>query len=258
MDRWIIALVVGLLGGVGGAIAVRLLFAEAPSHAVETPAGGVDERLERIEASLASLAARGPLLEAAPAAPRSGAGGADGAGLGLAFTGPQGEAFKQALREELGAALDQHAAKVRAAGDEAARAAKAKDPEKKRVSLADAARELALTAQQEDELRRIYADSQEKMMRLVAGENGDVEAVRRDLDEAKRDPKKRSGMMMKYMPRVLPKMGEFLQITFDQQAAVDAAVGPDKAARLQDEFDVIEANPLGGGEMRVESRVGDR
>lgn len=260
MDRWLVALVVGVLGGAGGALAVRMLFADAPTSGAEAlTADGSDARLARMEKTLADLAARGPLLEAAAARPgAAGSPGTLGAALGLALTGPEGEAFKKALREELGAALDQHAGKVRAAGEEASRAAKAKEPAKKRVNLTDASREIGLTAQQEDELRRIYTESQDKMMRLAAGENGDVEAVRRDVEDAKRDPKKRNSVMMKYMPRMLPKMGEFIQIQFDQQTAVQAALGPDKAELLERDFDIIEANPLGGGEMRVESRLGDR
>ena len=226
MDRWIVALVVGLLGGAGGALAVRVLFPEstAAQHA-DLGSGGSDARLERIEKALAELSARGPLLEASPGAAGRAARGSGEAStaLGLALAGPEGEAFKKALREELGAALEQHAGKVRAVGEEAARAAKAKEPAKKRVSLADASREIGMTAQEEESLRRIYAESQDKMMRLAAGEGGDVEAVRRDVEEAKRDPKKRNTVMMKYMPRMLPKIGEFMQIQVDQQTAVQEA-----------------------------------
>jgi hypothetical protein len=256
MDRWIVALVVGLLGGAGGALATRALFPEAPTAQESLAGPGHDARLDRIEKALLDLGARGPILEAAPGG--RGAEARAPGGLGLALTGPEGEAFKKALRDELGAALDQHAGKVRAAGEEAARAGKAKEPSKKRVSLADASREIGMTAAEEEALRRIYSESQEKMMRLAAGENGDVEAVRRDVEEAKRDPKRRNGVMMKYMPRMLPKIGEFMQIQVDQQTAVQEALGPDKAERLDREYDLIEANPLGGGEMRVESRLGDR
>lgn len=254
MDRWIAALLAGLVGGVGGTLAVRQLFPQAAPYEIESQgSGGVDARLERIEGSLAALAARGPMLEGSsgPAGGRADTGGSGGVASAL-LTGPEGEAFKKALREELGLVLDQRLEKLRASSDEIAKIARPKQPEKKRVNLADAARDLELTAQQEDELRRVYAASQDKMLRLAAGENGDVEAVRREVDEAARDPKKRPLIMAKYMPRMLPKIGEFIQIQMEQQVAVEAAVGPDKAARIESEFDLIEANPLGsGGSMQV-------
>jgi|GEM_PF-5014317 len=261
MDRWIAALLAGLVGGVGGTLAVRQLCPPPAACELEAQAsGGVDARLERIEGSLAALAARGPMLEgsAEPAGGRADAGGPGGMGSAL-LTGPAGEAFKKALREELGLVLDQRLEKLRASGEESAKSARQKQSEKKRVHLADAARDLELTAQQEDELRRAYAGSQDKMLRLVAGENGDVEALRREVDEAARDPKKRPLIMAKYMPRMLPKIGEFIQIQMEQQVAVEAAVGPDKAARIESEFDLIEANPLGaGGSMQVDAGVRNR
>ncbi len=261
MDRWIAALLAGLVGGVGGTLAVRELFPPpAASELGSQGTGGVDARLERIEASLAALAARGPMLEgsAGPAGGRSDVGGPGGMGA-VALTGPAGEAFKKALREELGAALDQRLEKLGKASDELEQLARVKPPEKKRVNLADAARDLELTAQQEDELRRVYTTSQDKMLRLAAGEGGDIEAVRREVEEASRDPKKRPLIMAKYMPRMLPKLGELITIQMEQQTAVEAVVGPDKAARIDNEFDLIEANPLGaGGSMQVGASVRSR
>jgi hypothetical protein len=61
-------------------------------------------------------------------------------------------------------------------------------------------------------------------------------------------------MMAKYLPKMLPRIGELMTIRFDQDAAVQAAVGADKAARLDSRFDVVEANPLGAmNEMRIEA-----
>ncbi len=118
---------------------------------------------------------------------------------------------------------------------------------RKRVNLEDAARELELSAAEEDELRRIYKDSMDRMLKLAAGEDGDVEAVKRDLEEARKNPMAGRGLMMKYLPKIMNNMGEMLSITTEREAAVVKAVGPDKARRLNSEFDVIEANPIGGG-----------
>ena len=118
---------------------------------------------------------------------------------------------------------------------------------RKRVNLEDAARELELSAAEEDELRRIYKDSMDRMLKLAAGEDGDVEAVKRDLEEARKNPMAGRGLMMKYLPKIMNNMGEMLSITTEREAAVVKAVGPEKARRLNSEFDVIEANPIGGG-----------
>jgi hypothetical protein len=257
MDRWIAALLAGVLGGAGGALAVRVLFPPTEgSTATTAPAQVDDARLARIEQALAGLAERGPGLTAAP---RPSSGPERGGSPAFALTGPEGEAFKKALREELGTALDQHAAKVRTAGEEAGRAARGEPPGRKRMDLAEAAREMGLTADEEHGLRRIYDQSQEQFIKLAAGEGGDVEAVRKDLDEAKRDAKKRPLLFGKYLPKLLPKMGEVIQVRMDQQTQVETLLGAERAQRLERDFDVVEANPLGGGgEMRIESRMGNR
>lgn len=252
MDRWIVALLVGLLGGVGGALAVNLLLppkAAAPEGGSEA-GSALATQLARLEPALRALESSGPTLEGAPL--RAGA-------AGVPLDAAQMADLRKAVREELATVIDQRIDKLKPAGGEAAAPAARRESEKKRVSLADASRALDLSASEEDALRRIYAESQEKMMRLVAGDGGDVEAVRREVDEARRDPKKRQGLVFKYMPKMLPKLGEFIQVGMEQEAAIAEAVGPDKAERLQREFDVEEANPLGvGGEMRVNARADGR
>ena len=245
-----LGLVAGLLGGIGGALVVHYL---VPPREPSAPAA-VPEVLTR-PAEGAPDPARGPVLagrgdEALAArlerierllAQRAEAPGA--------ATDPASVAvLRKALAEELDQRLG--ALESRAAGKDA----KPPEPKKKRVTLGEAARALELTSAEEAELRRIYAESQEKFLKIVAGPDGDVEAVRRDVEDAKTDPKKRNLVMAKYMPKVLPRIGEFLQVGMEQDAAVQAALGPDKAARLDSGFDVIEANPLGGdAEMRIET-----
>jgi hypothetical protein len=250
MDRWLLGLLAGLVGGAGGALATHLLLPprdappEAPAAQVSRPqpesqraggAGGpvlearpedtLSTRLERIER----------LLEAAARSRAEAA--ADPAALAL-------------VRKAIGEELEARMGALKPAEGEG----KGKAAGKKRVTLSEAARELDLTSGEEAELRRIYADSQEKILKIVAGPDGDVDAVRREMDEAKKDPKRGAQMMAKYLPKVLPRLGEFMQVGLEREAAVQAAVGPDKAARLDNRFDVIEANPLGGmNEMRIEA-----
>ena len=56
------------------------------------------------------------------------------------------------------------------------------------------------------------------------------------------------------MPRVLPKLGEFMQIESDRRTRVDETLGKDRARDLQSKYDIEEANPIGmGGRMRFEA-----
>lgn len=256
MDRWLLSLVVGLLGGAGGALAMRALL-PGPEAAAGPGGGepGLASRLERIEKVLLTLEARGPSLSGR-------AEGGAGPGLSSAaqvLASSDGQALRHALREEVAAALDTRLEALEKAAKGAQAPAAAPEPKKRRVALAEAAHELALSSSEEAALRKIYADAEEKMLKVVAGPDGDVEAVRRDVEEAKRDPKKRNVVMMKYMPKLLPRIGDFMTLEMEKQVAIQEAVGPEKAARLESEFNVIEADPLGGdNEFRVEARSSNR
>jgi hypothetical protein len=260
MDRWALPLAVGVLAGATTALVTQLV---APPPAAHEPAASpeVEARLARMEASLATLAQRGPALEGR--APQAGA-GTGGADAGLQAAAPPrpaalDDAFRTALRAELGKALAEHAATLREAGEQAAKAGQGREPGKRRVELAEAAREMQLSAAEEDSLRRIYADSQDKMMRLLAKDDTELDTMRREMDEATRDPKRRPGMMVKYMPRLLPKLGEVITLQMEQQAAIEGTLGADRAARLERDYDLVEANPLGGGmETRADVRVDRR
>lgn len=118
---------------------------------------------------------------------------------------------------------------------------------RKRLSLEDAARELELSAAEEDELRRIYDESMNRFMKLAAGPEGNVEDVKRDLETMRKNPAAGRGLMMKYVPNMMKNLPEVLAISTEREAAVAKAIGEDKARRLTSEFDVIEANPIGGG-----------
>src|SRR5687768_3404795 len=156
MDRWLLGLCAGLLGGAGGALAVRYLVPPGGEAAVTSapererpvaaePAPGpllggrgddpLAARLERIERLLAARA-------------EGAAGAADPATVAV---------LKKALGEE----LDQRLAALKDGG---AGGKDAKPPEgkKKRVTLGEAARALELTSAEEADLRRIYAESYEK------------------------------------------------------------------------------------------------
>jgi hypothetical protein len=249
MDRWLLGLLAGLVGGAGGALAVHHLL---PRGGAAESSGGAPVRAERREEpagtpdrptlearSEDTLAAR---LERIERLLEGGQGRADTAS-GATVADPAALAV---VRQAVKAELDAHAL-AEAAKSAEAKDAKAAEPGKKRLALSDAARELDISAAEEADLRRIYGDAQEKYFKILAGPDGDVEAVRRDVEDARKDPKKAPLLMAKYMPKALPRIGEIIQVSMEQNAAVQAAVGTDKAARLESDFDVIEANPIGGG-----------
>lgn len=257
MDRWFLPLAVGVLAGATTALVAHLVAPPPAAHeAAASPE--VEARLARIEASLATLAQRGPVLEgrAAPA----------GEGLAAAAPAPAApaggalsEEFRAALRAELGKALETHASALREAGEEQAKAGQAREPAKRRVELAEAAREMQLSRAEEEALRGIYADTQDKLMRLLAKDDAELETMRREMDEATRDPKRRPMVMAKYMPRLLPKLGEVISLQMGQQAAIESTLGADRAAQLESRYDLVEANPMGGGmETRTDVRVDRR
>jgi hypothetical protein len=261
MDKWVLGLLAGLVGGAGGAFAVHLLVSR-PEPATGAPDPSVSARLDRIEKALVPNPTA-PTLEASPTleAMAEDTLGARLERIERLLAGGQGRAdpatdpaVLAVVRKALGEELEARMGPPDADGA-AGKNVRPGEPKKQRVTLSEAARELDLSSAEEAELRRIYADSQEKLLKIIAGPDGDVAAVRHDLDEAKKDPKKGPLMMAKYMPKVLPRLGEFIQVSLEQDAAVQAALGADKAARLESGFNVIEANPLGGeNEMRIEAR----
>ncbi|MFM8386586.1 MAG: hypothetical protein ACKOCB_07220 [Planctomycetia bacterium] len=255
MDRWASLVLVGVLAGASTAVVARLVAPTAPT--LESTADPqVDARLARIEAALAALAQRGPWLDGRGAAPAGEAAGPAPA----AGTPPEGalsESFRSALRAELGKALESHATALREAGELAAKAGTPSAPAKRRAGLAEAARELQMSADEEEMLRGIYAGTHEKMLRLLAKDDTEIESIRTEMEEATRDPKRRPAVIMKYMPRMLPRLGEVIGVQMEQKAAVESVLGSDRAARLERDFDLVEANPLGGGiegDVRVERR----
>ncbi len=153
--------------------------------------------------------------------------------------------MKDSVQEALRAERDREAE-----DDEPAR------PAPRRVTLADAARELDLDAAQEQALRDLYTEIENDAYRLVAGEDGDPEEVRRDVQGAKSDPTKRMQVVGKYLPKVINNIGGVMELDAKRRARTAEIVGPEKADRLNNgEFLIEEQNPLGWeGAFRVGMR----
>ncbi len=262
MERFLIALFAGLVGGAGGAVAVRFLV--PPEAERSRPSGDTAAAVRDLKDAVASLERRMAAGQEVPglAATRSegtrGAGGgeapstlaADGAPAGT----PPAPGRLPATREELKALV---AEATKAALDE--RAAKEaeelkKKTEKKRVTLAEAARDLSLTAGEESEIRLAYQEANDKMLKLMAEPEESAEDLRRELTEAKGDKAKQTGLLMKHLPKIFAKIGDFMAIDGMKKARIQRAVGEEKAKALdaykstdEDPFDMEEGLTLTTG-----------
>lgn len=148
------------------------------------------------------------------------------------------------------AELEAAIAKAVTAGIEAARKQDAsllaalKPEPKRKVTLAEAARELALSSAQEDEIRRAYTESTDRFLKLVAEPDSTPDAVRRELEEAKGDVAKRTGLMVKYMPKMLGKIGDFMSIQMERDARIHKALGRENVPKYE-KLSVLEEDPFG-------------
>jgi hypothetical protein len=246
MDRFLALLLAAALGGAGGGFLVHTMAPSGSGGGSLGASGGPGSQaalvaqLEGIERRLDTLGAgtaRGPGLKPGAAAlegtaPRS-------APLAL------DEGAVEALAAQLAVRMKDS---VKDAVEEAGLGTRGQAPrraERKRVSLAAAAKELELSTSQEEALRELYTDMESKVFKMLAGENGDPEEVRRDVEMAKADKSKTFEVVGKYMPKALGNLGGFMALEGERQARTQEIVGPDKARRLQNEFSIEEQDPFG-------------
>jgi len=241
MKYALISAVLGLLGGVAGAFGARALLDRQATG--ETGGGDLaaertlGERLDRLEEA---LEARG-LLTA-----RLEGRAEDGPALARLAVSEEvlaqyEEVLAKRLEPRVKSQVEQAVKDLKEAEDEGGRRGRRGRPRKE---LAEVAREIGLSAGEEDELRRIYADSQSKMFEMIAGPNGDVEQVKNDFAAFKDDETKRPQLMQKYMPKFFSNIGNLMQAQAAQQQAIVDTVGEERASELRG-FDIVEANPMG-------------
>jgi hypothetical protein len=251
MERFLLALVAGLAGGVGGALAVDLASsprAETLSASDSRTLREIRDRLDRLEPRTAA-----PPPVVGSAAPSS----------SLAVSSRAAEAAGERPEGAPGAARagDLEAIAARAAElaleKQVARASEKAAQKKKRLPLADVARELDLAASQEDELRRIYADTTERYLKVMAEPESDAESLRRELEAAKGDAGKKMGITMRLLPKLLSKFPDLMAIEGEKSTRIAKALGPEKAARFGD-YQVAEEDPFDiGGSFSLGATAGD-
>ncbi len=240
-DKVIIGLLALVAGAVGGFGAAKL----ADSGSTNTPASdttsdGLEDRFAALEADIAALRQ--------PAALTGSGERVGGTHSGAPVTVAQLDELKSELTADLKSKIDKQVDERMAEMGSAAETAGGVParPERKRMSLADASRELGLSSAEEDEVRQVYATATEDALKLLAGEDGDIEEVRADLEKVRKDPAAGMQIMGKYLPRIFPaKIGEFMQIRTKQQQGLVTAVGKEKAGKLERDFVVEESDPFG-------------
>jgi hypothetical protein len=233
MDRFLLPLLGALLGAAGGVFAARALSPD-PSVAPTSEARGSDDLHAQV-AEIRRLLDR-PTLATAPATP---------GGPATAAASGEIKAESHAVSPEmvalLAGKLAEEMERRRADGEKAQ--AKAQADRQRRVSLAEAARELELTSAQETEVRLAHEAAVEKLLKLFAEPESDAETLRRELLAAKGDPAKKRALVTKQMPKLMTKLGDVMAIEAERQARISEAVGPEKAGKLED-YNLEEEDPF--------------
>jgi hypothetical protein len=254
MNQTMLALLVGLVAGAGGAFTFHLIQGAGTSGdsglvaAADGSTSSVQQELMAIREELAALRAPTGGLKGRAPRPMT----AEGPGSPLAADPEAVEALLARIDERVGKAVEKKMAEAAEEKPEGSSGRRGGRRGRKRTSLADAARELELSAAQEDELRRIYEDSQNRFFKLMAEPDGDPEDVKREVMEASKTPGGGMKLVGKYMPKMLSKMGDVMAIEADRQAAITKTVGPEKARKLERDYSIEEDDILGmrgGGGM---------
>jgi hypothetical protein len=242
----LLSLLAGFVGGVVGAAGVHLAMRDRGS-----PAADDDADRARLAAAVAALERRLAPPGLAAGAPEDGAGRAAPpapASPGIVARGDVSVTTSKDGRVTLSAD------EIRLIASEAAdaalekRSAKEKEAEKaearKKATLAEASRELGLSAAQENELRAAYAEATEKYVKLFAEPEQTPDELRRELESIRNDPAKKTALTIKMMPKLMSKLGDVMAVEAAKEARVTKAVGTEKMAAYR-KFKIAEEDPFG-------------
>ncbi|MHC5010831.1 MAG: hypothetical protein ACYTG6_07770 [Planctomycetota bacterium] len=248
MQQALIALVVGLVAGAAGAYLFDLARNDASGGGRSEPLGdarGRQELLERLDA----LEARLPLVTASGGTTLQGRAEPPSEG---ALTPTAEEALAARLEARLEARMEEKWEELAATQEEGG-GEEERGSSRRRLPLAEVAVEMGLSGSEEDALRRIYRDTQDKMLALFAEPDQTVDDLRRELEAAIEDPSKQQALMAKYLPKMMPKLGDLMAIELDKENQIQELLGAERAAELG-HYNIVEERPFGfGGDMRFEA-----
>lgn len=243
MNQTVLALVVGVLAGVGGALVATQFSSGSGATTLEGDGTDVSEiivRLDRLEAAINRPALRAaPSLSGSSDRPVGDGAVVNDAGQLEALVAQLEERLKPALQESVETSVSE------AMASQSEMVFSEAMPPKKEVTLAEAAAELGLTADEEEAVRRIAKETSEEFLKVIAGKDGDVDEIRRELEEAKNDPKKRIELTTKYMGKVMTNIGGLMGVAMTHEQKMREAVGAEKASKLEDNYEIKDLDPLG-------------
>ncbi len=249
MNQFGVALLVGLLAGGAGGLGVHLL---ADSGATgggsvtdEADLASINARLERIEAALDKRGlTSAPTLRGTAPAPDDAKPAAPLDERFEALAARLEERLKPVVAESVQASMKE----VMAANEEAL-AEEFEAPAKRKATLAEVAAELELSREEEEAVRRIARESTDAFFELLAGKDGNAEDVKREFEEAKNDPKRKSEISGKYMAKALGNFGGLITIGLEHQRKMKAAVGAEKADKIESGYQITDIDPYGLEDM---------
>lgn len=250
MDKFLIALIAGLLGGAaGGYVTASLAPGDSVGNGSMAPGHGSAEVMEELGRLRAAVEAGGSRPMLAGSSPEAAAGGAvDIEALAEALKSRLDQPMREAVRESVQQAAGELPVSSMASIEEAARTPK------KKVTLNELADELQLSGREMDELRQIRTDMENELIALLKTEDERAEDIRAELLEAKKDPMKQMTVGMKYIGRVFSKpekLGAIMGLEGKYKGRVKETIGADKAKRLDEEFQVDDPESILTNEWRI-------
>lgn len=247
MNRTSMAILVGLLAGIGGGLATHFVVGQ-DKGAVETtlPGGsadlsGVIARLDRIESAMGrtQLKVDPELRGSGHIAAAANATDAQLDALASRLEERLMPAVQESVKTSVEKALSRESDGVSMVMGDLGSA------KKKRVTLAEAAAELELSSDEEESVRRIAKETTNKFFDVLANEDETGDDVRREFEEAKNDEKKRDTVRAKYLGRIVPKIGELMTLGMTHDSKMKKAVGAEKAKKLDDGYQLTDLDPYG-------------
>jgi hypothetical protein len=238
----VLALFAGFVGGAAGAAGVFLAMRDRDGPSVQD-----DAERSKLASAVAALERRlatpglAPATGDGPPAPPPALPAVEARGNVAGTTSPGGrvsltaDEIKLIASEAADAALEKRSAKEKET---------AKAEARKKATLAEASRELALSASQENEIRAAYTEATEKYLKLFAEPEQTPDELRRELETIKNDPAKKQALVIKLMPKMMTKLGDVMAVEATKEARVHKAVGPEKLPAFQ-KFKIAEEDPFG-------------
>ncbi len=243
MDKLIVPLLVGLIAGAGGVFVGRSFSKSSTAPATSVDTGALEDRIASLETALAKQTPGAALLEgdARPTGTRR----SPGMGVGSeTLTAEQLEALAEQLEPSMRAAAKMEIdERIEASGG--IEGLIQDEVQKKKITLAELAREMDLSADQEVEIRELARASTDEFLKVLAGEDQTIEDVRRDFEDAKGDPSRQAELATKYVARLMTNLGPVMTAVMKYETGMTKILGPEKKEQFESKYEVTDLDPLG-------------